>query len=37
MRSDTHIVIVPVHTGEIPVGTFRSIVRQSGLIKENFK
>ena len=30
-------VIVPMGKKEIPVGTFRSIVRQSGLTLEDFK
>ncbi|MBI5793723.1 type II toxin-antitoxin system HicA family toxin [Candidatus Uhrbacteria bacterium] len=29
-------VIVPVHGREVPHGTFRSILRQSGLSQENF-
>lgn len=31
------VVIVPVGRKEIPHGTFRSILRQSGLLKESFK
>lgn len=30
-------VIVPVGKKEIPIGTFRSILRQSGLAEDNFK
>jgi predicted RNA binding protein YcfA (HicA-like mRNA interferase family) len=30
------IVIVPVPKKEIPIGTFRSIVRQSGLSSDQF-
>ena len=29
--------IVPADRKEIPIGTFRSILRQSGLIEGNFK
>ncbi|HBB43999.1 MAG: hypothetical protein UW27_C0001G0073 [Parcubacteria group bacterium GW2011_GWA1_44_13] len=32
----TKIVIVPLAKREIPYGTFRSIVRQSGLSEEEF-
>ena len=32
----TLTVIVPVHGKEIPYGTFRSILRQSGLAEEDF-
>lgn len=32
----TRTVIVPANKKEIPHGTFRSIVRQSGLEAENF-
>ena len=31
------IVIVPANKKQIPVGTFSSIVRQSGLSKEDFE
>ena len=30
-------VIIPVHGKEIPYGTFRSIIKQSGLAEEDFK
>jgi len=30
-------VIVPVHKKDIPIGTFRSILRQSGLSQEDFE
>jgi len=33
---DGHTVIVPDPRKEIPMGTFASIVRQSGLKKEDF-
>lgn len=33
----TYTVIVPANKKEIPFGTFRSIVRQSGLSTEDFK
>jgi len=29
-------VIVPIHGKEVPHGTFRSVVRQSGLSQEDF-
>ncbi|MDO8492088.1 MAG: type II toxin-antitoxin system HicA family toxin [bacterium] len=29
--------IIPMERKEIPIGTFRSILRQSGLRKEDFK
>jgi len=35
-KKDKTIVIVPHPKKEIPMGTFRSIVRQSGLKKEDF-
>jgi predicted RNA binding protein YcfA (HicA-like mRNA interferase family) len=37
LKKEEYTVIVPVHSKEIPVGTFRSLVRQSGLIKDIFK
>lgn len=30
-------VIVPIHGKEIPYGTFKSILRQSGLVQEDFE
>jgi predicted RNA binding protein YcfA (HicA-like mRNA interferase family) len=36
-RRGEHTVIVPSPRKEIPLGTFRSIVRQSGLSTEDFK
>ena len=35
-RKGNRTVIVPTPRKEIPLGTFRSIIRQSGLTKENF-
>jgi len=35
-RKGSRTVIVPSPKKEIPLGTFRSIIRQSGLTKENF-
>ncbi|QQS18104.1 type II toxin-antitoxin system HicA family toxin [Candidatus Saccharibacteria bacterium] len=35
-RLGQHTVIVPSPRKEIPLGTFRSIVRQSGLSAEDF-
>ncbi len=32
-----YTVIVPMNKKEIPLGTFRSILRQSGLKQEDFK
>jgi len=34
--STVRTVIVPMNKKEIPIGTFRSIVRQSGLNKTDF-
>jgi predicted RNA binding protein YcfA (HicA-like mRNA interferase family) len=36
-RKEDYTVIVPDPRKEIPMGTFFSILRQSGLKKENFK
>ena len=36
-KKDDKIVIVPSPRKEIPIGTFRSIVRQSGLSIDKFK
>lgn len=36
-RKDDKTVIVPSPRKEIPIGTFRSIVRQSGLSTDDFK
>ena len=33
----SHTVIVPVPRKEVPLGTFLSILRQSGLIKADFE
>jgi len=30
-------VIVPIHSKDIPYGTFRSILRQSHLVEEDFQ
>lgn len=35
--SPTLTVIVPIHNKDIPFGTFRSIVRQSGLEQSDFE
>jgi len=35
-RKDDRTVIVPAPRKEIPVGTFRSIIRQSGLNPDQF-
>jgi predicted RNA binding protein YcfA (HicA-like mRNA interferase family) len=36
-KKGNRTVIVPSPKKEIPLGTFRSIIRQSGLTKENFE
>ena len=36
-RKGNRMVIVPDPRKEIPIGTFRSIIRQSGLTLEDFK
>ena len=45
-QSGSHVVLrhpdgrqtyVPMHTGVVPVGTFRSILRQAGLSEEEFR
>jgi predicted RNA binding protein YcfA (HicA-like mRNA interferase family) len=28
---------VPMHTGDVPMGTFRSILKQAGLTEEEFR
>lgn len=33
----TYTVIVPANRKEIPIGTFRSVLRQSGLNESDFK
>jgi len=35
-RKDEKTVIVPAPRKEIPIGTFRSIIRQSGLNQDEF-
>jgi predicted RNA binding protein YcfA (HicA-like mRNA interferase family) len=35
-RKDDKTVIVPAQRKEIPIGTFRSIIRQSGLPPDRF-
>jgi len=37
LSKDGKIVIVPSPKKEIPMGTFRSIVRQSGLVPDDFE
>jgi len=34
---ETLTVIVPIHSREIPIGTFKSILRQSRLLEDDFK
>lgn len=35
-RKNTHTVIIPHPRSEIPIGTFKSIMRQSGLDSTDF-
>ena len=35
-RKDERTVIIPAPRKEIPIGTFRSIIRQSGLNQDQF-
>ncbi len=36
-HSDGRQTYVPMHTGDVPSGTFRSILKQSGLSEEEFR
>ena len=36
-KKESLTVIIPVHSKEIPTGTFRSILRQSKLSEEDFQ
>ena len=36
-KNETLTVIIPIHSKEIPIGTFKSILRQSKLTEEDFK
>ena len=45
-QSGSHVVLrhpdgrqtyVPMHTGDVPSGTFRSILKQAGLMEETFR
>ncbi len=45
-QSGSHLVLrhedgrqtyLPMHTGDVPMGTFRSILKQAGLIEEEFR
>ena len=45
-QSGSHLVLrhedgrqtyLPMHTGDLPMGTFRSILKQAGLIEEEFR
>ena len=45
-QSGSHLVLrhedgrqtyLPMHTGDVPMGTFRSILNQAGLIEEEFR
>ncbi|WP_135257404.1 type II toxin-antitoxin system HicA family toxin [Thermus caldilimi] len=33
---DGRIVVVPFHSGELPKGTFRKILKQAGISEEEF-
>ena len=35
-KNETLTVIIPIHSKEIPIGTFKSILRQSKLTQEDF-
>jgi predicted RNA binding protein YcfA (HicA-like mRNA interferase family) len=45
-QSGSHLVLrhedgrqtyLPMHSGDVPMGTFRSILKQAGLIEEEFR
>ena len=45
-QSGSHVVLrhpdgrqtyVPMHTGDVPLGTFRSVLKQSGLTEKEFR
>jgi len=36
-KNKTLTVIIPIHSKEIPIGTFKSILRQANLTEEEFK
>lgn len=36
-KKETLTAIIPIHSKEIPTGTFKSILRQSKLTEEDFK
>lgn len=36
-RNETLTAIIPIHSKEIPIGTFKSILRQSNLTEGDFK
>jgi len=45
-QSGSHLVLrhpdgrqtyVPMHTGDVPTGTFRSILKQAGMTEEEFR
>jgi predicted RNA binding protein YcfA (HicA-like mRNA interferase family) len=45
-QSDSHLVLrhedgrqtyLPMHTGDVPTGTFRSILKEAGLTEEEFR
>ena len=45
-QSGSHLVLrhedgrqtyLPMHTGDVPTGTFRSILKQAGLTEEEFR
>jgi predicted RNA binding protein YcfA (HicA-like mRNA interferase family) len=36
-HQDGHQTYVAMHSGDVPTGTFRSILKQSGLTEEEFR
>ncbi|WP_298629447.1 type II toxin-antitoxin system HicA family toxin [uncultured Thermus sp.] len=34
---DGRIVVIPFHSGELPKGTFKKILKQAGLTEEEFR
>ena len=36
-HSDGRQTYMPMHTGDVPSGTFRSILKQAGLTEETFR
>jgi predicted RNA binding protein YcfA (HicA-like mRNA interferase family) len=36
-HTDGHQTYVPMHTGDVPSGTFRSILKQAGMTEDSFR